>query len=180
MTSADFDPHAAVTEPVRHALGWLVVRGVLSFAVAVTAVVVNVAAADGPLHLIGHVALPVVLGSVVLARIVHVALDREPWDGYDAWSRAAAVDRAETMMVALVAVVVPLGWIVGLGAILVHHLSQPAQLAEVLGVWAPAAGGLWAAATISWAGDCRERLARAVAESSRRFRAYWAGLRRSA
>ncbi len=179
MAAQQPDPDLAVAAPVRGALEFLLMRGAASFAVAALAVVITVLAPTGDLHTVGHAALPAVLGFVVLARLAHVLLHREPYDGEHAWKRAAAIDPSETALAAAVAVIVPIAWLVGGAAVLAHHVADPASLATVVGVWAPAGGLLWFGATLAWAGDCRERLARALTESDRRFRSYWAGLRPS-
>jgi hypothetical protein len=179
MTSSTTDPSAEVVAPVRGALEFLLIRGAASFAVAALAVVITILAPQGDMHLLGHAALPGVLVFVVLARIVHVIVDRRPYEGSGAWARAAAIDHGETTLAATVAVVVPAAWLIGGAAILAHHAVDRSSLGTVLGVWAPIGGALWFGAALAWAGDCRERLARALAESDRRFRDYWAGLRPS-
>jgi hypothetical protein len=172
------DPRASVVEPVHRALEFLVLRGAASFAVAVLAVLVSVVRLEEPLREIGQLALPAVLAFVAAARLAHVVI-RRPGPADAAWTRAHAIDRRETEFAAIVAVAVPLAWLVGGGAVLAHRASDQAGLAEVVGVWLPLGGGLWALATIAWAGDCRERLAVALAESERRFRSYWQSVGRS-
>jgi hypothetical protein len=180
MPSHAADPRDRVVAPVHRALELLVLRGAASFAVAVTAVLVGVLELDGRASLVGQAALPVVLLFVNVARAAHVVIDRRPWDGHAAWSRAAAIDRGETWTAAFVAVVVPIAWAVGGASLLVRHASSPADAAAVLGIWLPLGLGLWLGATIAWAGDCRERLARALEASEQEFRAYWARPGRSA
>jgi hypothetical protein len=166
MDQATFE--AAVTAPVRRALGFLVVRGAGSFAVAVLAVLPIVATADPTVHQIGHALLPALLAFVIVARGVHVAISRDRPDGRRAWELAAAIDQAEAWLAAAVAVLVPIAWIVGGTAILVHHLADPPPTpGAIVAVYAPSLVLLWTLATIAWAGDCRERLARALAESDR-------------
>jgi hypothetical protein len=172
------DPRAEVVAPVHRALEFLVLRGAASFAVAVLAVFITALAPTGNLHLVGHAALPIVLAFVTLARIGHNVLRRRPWDGERAWSRAAEIDSSDTLIAATVAIAVPVAWAIGGAAVLAHHFGDPASRPEVLGVWLPLGGGLWAAATVAWAGDCRERLARALEASEEQFRAYWAGIGR--
>jgi hypothetical protein len=177
MTSSP-DPRQLVEAPVHRALDFLVVRGAASFAVGVLAVLVTVMAPEGMVHQLGHAALPGVLLFVVLARAFHAAAARGEWIGAGAWARAAEVNRPETQFAALVAVAVPVSWAAGLGAVLVRHASDPPAAAAILGVWLPLAAALWFLATIAWAGDCRERLARAHEAAEARFRAYWAGVSR--
>lgn len=177
MSTASSDPAAAISQPVRGALEFVLLRGAASFAVAALAVVVTALPAGSGIYAFGHLALPGVLLFVVAARALHVLLPRAPFDGDRAWSRAAEVDRTETIFAAVTAVVVPVAWLVGGAAVLVHHASDAASSAAVLVVWAPAGALLWLGATIAWADDCRERLALALDESDRRFRAYWSGLR---
>ena len=171
------DPSAEVAAPVRLALEFLFLRGAASFAVAAAAVAVTAVAPSGDLHAIGHLALPAVLLFVVVARVVHVALSKSPYDGTGAWASAASIDPGETRLAVLVALAVPIAWGLGGLAILWHHTADRAGLAAVISVWLPFGAVLWLAATVAWAADCRERLARAHAESERRFRAYWAGMR---
>lgn len=177
MSSIARDPDAQVAAPVRTALEFVLLRGVASFAVAAVAVVLPVLAPSGDLRLIGDLALPAVLVFVAIARTVHVLRRRTPIDGARAWSRAAGVDRGETILAAAMAVVVPVAWLAGLAAVLLRQSAGPVGLASAVMIWAPIALFLWLAATAAWAEDCSERLALALAESDRRFRAYWSDLR---
>jgi hypothetical protein len=87
------------------------------------------------------------------------------------------VDHGETLIAAAVAAVVPVAWFAGLAAVLLRQSAEPVALASAVMIWAPLGLFLWLGATLAWAEDCRERLALALAESDRRFRAYWSDLR---
>jgi hypothetical protein len=170
--AATVDPRTEVEAPIRRALGGLVVRSAVSFGGAVVAVLVSVQATQGALHVVGHVALPLVLGVVLLARGARVALRGSSVPTEDAWSRVRAIEPGETAFATFVASSVPLAWLVGGGAIIARHTSHH-ELAAVVAVWLPLALALWFLATIAWVHDGRDRLARGLDESDRRFRAYW-------
>jgi hypothetical protein len=169
------DPRSDVLAPVRAALGFLILRGAASFAVAVIAVIATLAHVTGVLQTLTSLLLPGVLVFVLLARGVHVVLTRKVHsDGTRAWQRARELDSSETMLAGVMAIAVPIAWLTGSTAILVRHLAEPALRAAVASLYAPVLLLVVLAATYAWAGDCRERLAIALAESDRRFRTYWA------
>lgn len=167
------NPAANVDEPVRRGLEMLMTRGVASFAVGLLAVVVTAVSAEGLIHQLAHLALPGLLVAVVVARIVHVLLTRDAPDGEAIWRRVHGMARTETQLAGAVAAAVPFIWALGGGAILVRHAAHMGDLGVVVGFWVPFGVVLWGAASVAWLDDCRERLARAVRESDRRFRAYW-------
>ncbi len=169
---------ADVEAPIRQALAALIARGTAAFAVAVAALVPIGLGTEGPLHDLGHLLLPAVLAFVVLARTVHVAFVHPRADGSGVWARAWETEPGETALAVATAIVVPIAWLVGGSAILLHHLADPAPTpGAIAAVYGPAFVVLWALATIAWAGDYRERLALAFAESERRFRVYWERVR---
>ncbi len=173
------DPRGAVIEPIHRALELLVLRGAASFAVAVLAVVVTIVPVGEQAAALGHLALPGVLAFVVLARVIHVARHHAP-SGEGSWGRTHAMDPHETEFAAAVAIAVPVAWLVGGGAVLARLALDEPGLASVVAAWVPLGGLLWVAATVAWAGDCRERLTLALIESDRRFRSYWQSVGRSA
>ena len=155
-------------------------RGLASFAVGLLAVIVTAVSADGLMHQVGHLALPGLLALVVVARAVHVVLTRDAPDGDGIWRRVHRIARTETLLAAAVAAAVPAMWALGGVAILVRHTHHDAELGVVVGFWIPVGVIIWGSATVAWLDDCRERLARAVRESERRFRTYWRDLGRAA
>ncbi|HEU4672723.1 MAG TPA: hypothetical protein VFS32_07485 [Candidatus Limnocylindrales bacterium] len=176
--TARLPDRADVEAPVRQALAFLVARGTASFAVAVAALLPISLGGEGPLHEIGHALLPAVLAIVVVARTIHVGLVRQRADGTGVWARAYGTEPGETALAAATAIIVPVAWLVGGSAILVHHVSDPVPMpGAIAAVYGPAFVVLWVLATAAWAGDCRERLALAFAESERRFREYWERVR---
>lgn len=175
------DPRADVEAPVVHALELIIARGAASFAVAVLTVLLSILAYPGHVDAVGHLALPVLLVFVALARAVHLAITRDDRvDGQGAWSRAADIDPWNARFAALVVFLVPAAWLIGGMAILARHTGTREELAAVVGVWGPLGAASWFAATLAWLGDCRERLARSLVESERRFRRYWTEVGRSA
>lgn len=180
MASSAPDPAIDVDEPVRRGLELLMTRGVASFAIGVLAVVVTAVSAEGVLHQVGHLALPGLLVFVVVARTVHVALTRDAPADEGVWRRVFGIARTETLLAAVVAAAVPAMWALGGIAILLRHTHHDAELGVVVGFWIPVGIILWGSATVAWLEDCRERLARAVRESERRFRTYWRDVGRAA
>lgn len=181
MAQSSRDPRSDVDAPVVRALELIVVRGTASFAVAVLTVLGSVATDRGPLDAVGHLALPTLLVFVAAARAVHVFHARhDPVPEAGAWSRAAEVDPSNARFAAAIAVAVPAAWLIGGAAILLRHAVTRDELAAVVGIWGPLGAASWVLATLAWVGDCRERLARSLVESERRFRQYWAEVARPA
>ncbi len=178
MNGSLSDPRESVVEPVRGALAWLILRGAGSFTVAILAVLTTAVDLHGTLHQVGHWLLPSILAGVVFARMLHVLLTHDRPDGAGAWGRAREVDAFDTTVAAGMTVIVPIAWLAGLAAILLHHIDDPGMRDAIVSLYGPWILMLWAAATIAWVGDCRERLGRGLAESDRRFRSYWADVGR--
>jgi len=132
MSDAFHDPRSHVDAPVVRALELIVVRGAASFAVAVVAVLTTVWSHDGPLHTVGHLALPIVPRDVVAARAIHVWLARhDPVAGDGAWSRAGDVDAGNARFAAVVVALVPVAWL-ALAWLLPAFLSGMAPLLVIL------------------------------------------------
>lgn len=179
MDDRSSDPSVDVAAPVNRALGGIIVRSAVLFLVAALAVVATTFHLHGTAHALGHLAFPLMLLGIGLARLTHIAFQRETVAGEGAWSRAREVAPGETELAAFLVVVVPVSWLFGLFAILVRHAPDFGP-EVVVGGLAPILGAIWCGATVAWSGDCRERLARAHEESSRRLRRYWSSVGRSA
>ena len=174
----DTDPQQIVDAPVRRALLELVVRGVALVAVVLMLVL-------GPS--VPSLAWTRDLANVLLAALLFgvaglVRLERhirgrpsEPARA-DAWARARAVDEGDAALGLLIAGWVPVALAAGLVVLVAPHFAD-ADL-EVRGMWwafgIPVLLGGWIVATNGWLEASRDELARALGESDRRFRAYWA------
>ena len=168
--SSSVDP-ADVTEPVAHALDTLIVGAAASFALSVVAVFATAFAAEGHVHAIAHLSLPVLMAFVIVLRGVQLLRGHSgPRD--DAWSRARAVSSFDCRLARVLSIAVPLAWLVGGGAILVRHAPGFHDL-FVAGLWLALAVALGVFATFAWMDACRDRIADALDESDSRFREYW-------
>jgi hypothetical protein len=176
--SSAVDP-AGVTEPVARALDALIVGAAASFGLSVVAVFATAFAAEGQIHEIAHLALPGLMGLVIVIRSVHL-LRRHPEPREDAWARARAVSSFDSHLARILSIAVPLAWLVGSAAILVRHASAFHDLFVGVGLWLPLGAALWILATFAWTDACRDKIAAGLDESDRKFRDYWRdiGLRR--
>lgn len=172
------DPAGTVAQPVASALNFVIIGAVGSFALSVATVVTAVLTPDGPLHEVAHFLLLGAMGAVVVGRVVHLLRGRSV-PGSDVWARAREVDPTDARLAQVLTVAVPLAWLVGSAAILVHHLPGLHGPALVIGAWLPMAAVLWIVATFSWQDYCRDRIAAALDESDRRFREYWRDVART-
>lgn len=174
----DATPGDYVAAPVRSALDGIVTRGVVAFVLIVLAVGVTLLPIDESVRLVSYHALPALLAVYLLAhQVVHVF--RSGTDDPDAWQRARDVDASDTMFARIITFAVPAGTLLAGAALLCPHLADPDDRARVLGVFLPLFALLWIGVTFAWTDECRSRLARAAADSDRRFRAYWAGIGRA-
>ena len=167
-----FDPRAEVEAPVRRAIDGLIMRSGVEFGAAVLAVILTIETSEGPLHSVGHFALPGLLLLILATRTVQLVLRRDGVPTDTAWARAREITPRDAGLATFVTSMVPVGWFVGGGAILLRHVGQ-VDLATLVCIVAPLAATLWLITTIAWAQICRDRLARAIEESERRFRKYW-------
>ncbi len=173
------DPRFEVEAPIRAALNAIVLRATLTFIVVSLAVWATITAAHGPLHAVAHLGLPALMLGVILWRAATMVVRGQPPIPTDeAWARARATQPGDTLFATIVAAMPPIAWLVGGIAIAVRHVEHH-NLGTVLAVYLPLAAALWFFATLAWAHDCRERVARAVADSERRFRDYWSNVRTS-
>ena len=181
MTNPAPEPSDEVLAPLDRTLDSLVTRGVGAFAIGLLALVVTVASAEGPIHEIAHFALPALLLAVVIRRLARRrAVDDDGLVLDGAWGRAREARRWETLLAALITGAVPAMWLAGGASILFRHASDVPSLALIVGVWIPIGAFLWGAAANSWVTGARERLARALRDVDRRFRAYWQNIGRVA
>lgn len=161
-----------MTEPVERALDALILGAAASFGLSVVAVLVTVFALEGHVHAIAHLALPGLMGLVIVIRLVHV-LRRPSAPRDDVWARARAVSGFDSRLARVLANAVPLAWLVGSGAILVRHVPMLNDLLLGGGLWLPLGGALWILATFAWTDACRDRIGAGLDDSDRKFRDYW-------
>jgi hypothetical protein len=166
------DPADAVRQPVARALDSLIVGAAASFALSVAAVLTAVATPDGPLHEAAHFALVGVMGTILVARGIHI-LRRERLSDPDPWHRARAVHRSDAHLAQILTVAVPVAWLGGGLTIIVHHIGVLHGPGLVIGVWLPVAAAVWVLASFAWHDFCRDRIAAALDESDRKYREYW-------
>jgi hypothetical protein len=95
-----------------------------------------------------------------------------------AWHSAREIDAADAMLALAVAGWVPVALAAALVVMTWPHLNDPNP--ALRGAWAvlglPPIAAAWILATNAWLLACREGIARAEAESQRRFRGYWANV----
>ena len=160
------------------ALDTLIVVAAVSFAVSVMTVLVTIFAADGPIHAIAHLSLPILMGLVVVVRGAYF-LVRRPRPRSDAWSRARAVDSSDARLAQILTFAVPAAWLVGSIGILIRHGTDHHGFTPAMGLWLPLSAALWIFATFAWIDACRDRVAAGLDESDRKFRDYWRNIGRT-
>ena len=179
MAGSD-NPRFDVEAPIRGALNAIVIRATVTFGAVSLAVWATISMVHGPLHAVAHLGLPALLLVIILWRAASVIVrGRAPISSEEGWARARATQSADTFFTTLVAAMLPIAWLIGGIAIAVRHVEHH-NLGAVLAVYLPLAAALWFLATLAWVQDCRERVARAVADSEQRFRDYWSNVRTSA
>jgi hypothetical protein len=164
-----------VTEPVVRALDTLIAGAAASFVLSVVAVFATAFAAEGNIHAIAHLSLPVLMGLVIVLRGVQL-LRRHAEARGDAWSRAGAVSSFDSHLARVLSIAVPLAWLVGGGAVLARHAPGFHALFEGVGLLLPLSAVLWVFATFAWMDACRDLIAAGLEESDRKFRDYWRDL----
>ena len=174
------DPRRSVDAPIRGVLFGIVAFGI----VIVGAVVFGAAAAVVPaLHDASDAAAVAVTGFLlVVGAAVHVTRWlREPLDEElraNAWYTARERYPEDAMLALVVAGWVPVAVAVSLFVMLWAHLNDPNP--ALRGAWAvlgvPPIVAAWLFAATAWLDACRDAIARAIGESNRRFRRYWANL----
>lgn len=176
------DPRNEVEAPVRRALIRIVVRGFVLVGITLAAVLCPAipalhAQADG-------VAIAVVALLYTFALVVAVERRvRTPVDQSvraSAWYKAREIDEGDAMLALVIAGWVPVALAAALIVMIWPHLNDPNP--QLRGAWAviavPQVVAAWLFATTGWLESCRDELARAIGESERRFRSYWANVGR--
>ena len=121
--------------------------------------------------------IAILLGYALLVRGLRLFRGHLPEEALGgAWHKAREIDPADAMLALLIAGWVPVALAASLAAMAWTHLNDPNP--ALRGAWAvlglPPIAVAWILATNAWLTACRETLARAEAESRRRFRGYWA------
>jgi hypothetical protein len=174
----DTDPQQMVDAPVRRALLELVGRGIALVAVVLLLVLgPSLPALSWTRDLATVLLAAALFGVAALVRLErHVRGRPSEAARSDAWARARGVDEGDAALGLLIAGWVPVMLAAGLIVLVGPHVAD-ANL-EVRGVWwafgIPVLLGGWIVATNGWLDATRDELARALGESDRRFRAYWA------
>ena len=174
----DRDRLRDVEAPVRRALAALVFRGIVLVGVVLALVLLPSHPALGGLRDATTVLVPLALfGVAALVRIErHVRGLPGEDDRSTAWVRARDVDEADATLALLVAGWVPVALAAALVVLVGPHFAEPDL--EVRGAWwafgIPVLLAGWTVATSSWLAATRDELARALGESDRLLRAYWA------
>jgi hypothetical protein len=178
------DPRHEVEAPVRGALALLVARGLVLVGVVLALVLApgfgplsGVAGLDGAVAILVP-ALLFAYGAGVL--VVRRRDGRPPEEARAAaWSRAREIEPADAMLALLVAGWVPVALLAALVVLAWPHLTDPRGASR--GIWSafgvPTLAAAWLVSTTLWLEATRDTLARALGESERRFRRYWANPR---
>jgi hypothetical protein len=174
------DPRNEVEAPVRHALVRIIVRGLVLVGITLAAVLCPVIPA---LHTHADGVAIAVVALLYLYALV-VALERrfrtpiEQPVRASAWYKAREIDDGDAMLALVIAGWVPVALAAALIVMIWPHLNDPNP--QLRGAWAviavPQAVAAWLFATTAWLDSCRDELARAIGESERRFRSYWANV----
>lgn len=176
------DPRHAIEAPVRRALAAIVVRGL----VLVAAILLAVLCPTIPQLYHLRDALAVVVAALLIGYATAVLVERrlrgpvDPELRKHAWFKARDIDEADAALVLVIAGWVPVALLAALVVMAWPHLMV--GTAEARGLWfavgVPALFVAWVVATSAWLDGCRDDLARAIGESERRFRSYWANVGR--
>ena len=172
------DPRELVVAPLRAALSALLLRALVTFTLAVTAVVCPVVCGfDEHRCVLCHLAVPGLLAAFVLERALAAAVGDHPATGTaTAWARAWEADPGGARLALLVAAAGASAVLVGLCALIAPFVADPATRGGAVAVWLPLLGLLYVTALLAWNGACGERVARAADEADCRFRRYWASV----
>jgi len=176
------DPRTEVEAPVRHALVRIVARGFVLVAVTLAAVLCPVIpalheAADAVAFIVVALLYLYAL-AIAIERRVRAPLD--PQVRANAWYKAREIDDGDAMLALVIAGWVPVALAAALVVMVWPHLNDPNP--QLRGAWAvialPQIVASWLFASAAWLDSCRDELARAIGESERRFRNYWANVGR--
>jgi hypothetical protein len=175
------NPQHDVEAPVRRALLWLVVRGVVLVGVVLALVLAPRLPALAPLAYIDAavaIVVSLLLFGLAGAALVERRVLGRPSDEAraGAWFRAREVEPADAMLALVVAGWVPVALLAGLVVLAWPNFTDPAAgtRAAWWAIGTPALGAAWLVAVAAWLETIRDVLARAVGDSERRFRSYWA------
>lgn len=176
------DPQHAVEAPIRGALYRVIGVGLGLVAVVLIGAV---APAIPALRGMGNGVAVAVTATLVLygCAVPLVRRLRSPIDDAvraSAWYKAREIAPEDTMLALVFAGWVPVALAAALVMMMWPHLNDPNP--ALRGAWAvigiPPVVAAWVFATTAWLDACRDILARAIGESDRRFRSYWANVGR--
>ena len=173
------DPRGAVREPLRSAIDWIIAWGVVGYVLAVVAVTVPAwCPLPHPLHEAAQVSLPIVVAVHLLVRSILRLKTGAPTAEATAraWSEARDTDPSGTRLAAIIVAGGSLGLLIAMAVFAVPHLANDTERGMWAALYVPILAALWGLATVSFAEGSRDRLAHALEELDRRFRAYWAAL----
>ncbi len=173
-----FDPASHIDEPLRAALGWLVMESTAALALVALAVVCpTILRLDGPACDVVHFAGPVALTAWVLGSwVVRTMRPRPPVSHAQAWERARLVDPTEAAAAVAIATVSTLAVGLAFAVIVRFYFMQPGMGATTIMVLLPALIALYLSVIATGVHNLTDRLARGMGESDARFRAYWRGV----
>jgi hypothetical protein len=176
------DPRAEVEAPVRHGLVRIIARGLVLVGVTLAAALCPVVPTLH--HHADAIAVAVVAMLYLVALVAFVERKvRPPLDPAvraGAWFKAREIDDDDAMLALVIAGWVPVALAAALVVMVWPHLNDPNL--QLRGAWAviavPQIVAAWLFATTAWLDSCRDEIARAIGESERRFRSYWANVGR--
>lgn len=167
---------------MRRALVALVVRGVVLVGAVLLLVLLPAVPAFAWLRPVAPYAVPAMLFGSALLVVAERRVRGRPGEELraSAWFRAREIDEADAMLALLIAGWVPVALLAGLVLLAWPGLND--RDAATRGIWGavgvPTLAAAWLIAANTWLEATRDELARALADSERRFRSYWANLGR--
>ncbi len=169
------EPARDVDEPLRQALGWLVVESTAAIAlVAIAVVCPTILPLDGlacdAVHLAGPVSLAI---WVVASWALRTYRARPIVPPSLAWERARRADPGEAALAVAIALVSTVAVGVAFAIIVRFYFFEPGMRATTITIFLPALLLLYFAVIATGIHNLTDRLARASGESDARFRAYW-------
>lgn len=163
---------------MRHAMLALVTRGLFLVGAVLLAVLLPTVPPVAGLAGWAPIAVVVILFGYAAAVLVDRRLHGRPPEAIRAaaWFKAREIDDADAMLALLVAGWVPVALLAALVVLAWPHLND--KDAATRGIWGaigvPTLAAAWLIAANTWLDATRDVLARAIVDSERRFRSYWA------
>lgn len=173
------DPASRVRAPVDAALGLVVWRCTILFALCVVAIAgpILLHLPEGPTLLIRHVVPAFLTVDILVHAWRTFRWHRQVEAGRPSPLEAAwAIDPEGTRLAICMIAIAAVSALLALGALVFPYLAEPGDRAVVVSICFPAGGAISFLAGISWAQETGRLLTRALDDANAQFRSYWANV----